>query len=117
MSNLKSPSLPLHSTALSIPQVQADIARLPFSVVEGPDGGCLINVQYCGEVATFTPEQVGSMSLSPSCVVGKRLCHSVPLGRAGWLGGLSHARCGGRGNGLGIYSAVTRLLGRQLGVV
>ncbi|GFR48872.1 hypothetical protein Agub_g10723 [Astrephomene gubernaculifera] len=45
------------------PQVQADIAKLPFTVLEGPDGGCLIRVRYCNEEATFTPEQVMAMVL------------------------------------------------------
>ena len=44
----------------SNPDLQADIAKLPFSVTEAPDGGCLINVQYCGERVSFTPEQVSS---------------------------------------------------------
>ncbi|PNW72223.1 hypothetical protein CHLRE_16g677000v5 [Chlamydomonas reinhardtii] len=43
------------------PQVQEDIARLPFAVIEGPDGGCLIKVRYCNEEAVFTPEQVMAM--------------------------------------------------------
>lgn len=45
------------------PQLQADIAKLPFSVTEGPDGGCLINVTYCNEPASFSPEQVLAMVL------------------------------------------------------
>lgn len=47
----------------SDPQLQKDIALLPFSVTEGPDGGCLINVTYCNEPASFTPEQVMAMLL------------------------------------------------------
>ncbi|EFJ49538.1 heat shock protein Hsp70E [Volvox carteri f. nagariensis] len=45
------------------PLVQADIAKLPFAVLEGPDGGCLIKVRYCNEDAIFTPEQVMAMIL------------------------------------------------------
>ncbi|GLC40661.1 hypothetical protein PLESTB_000035600 [Pleodorina starrii] len=45
------------------PEVQADIAKLPYTVLEGPDGGCLIKVRYCNEEATFTPEQVMAMIL------------------------------------------------------
>lgn len=45
------------------PQLQKDIAKLPFSVTEGPDGGCLINVTYCNEPASFSPEQVLAMVL------------------------------------------------------
>ncbi|GIL79849.1 hypothetical protein Vretimale_12448 [Volvox reticuliferus] len=45
------------------PQVQEDISKLPFAVLEGPDGGCLIKVRYCNEEATFTPEQVMAMIL------------------------------------------------------
>lgn len=52
---------PPHRCPLSPPpQVQEDIARLPFAVIEGPDGGCLIKVRYCNEEAVFTPEQVGA---------------------------------------------------------
>ncbi|KXZ55613.1 hypothetical protein GPECTOR_2g1163 [Gonium pectorale] len=43
------------------PEVQADIAKLPFTVLEGPGGGCLIKVRYCNEDAVFTPEQVMAM--------------------------------------------------------
>lgn len=47
----------------SDPQLQMDIQKLPFSVTEGPDGGCLINVTYCNEPCSFTPEQVMAMIL------------------------------------------------------
>lgn len=47
----------------SDPDVQADIKKLPFAVVAAPDGGCLINVTYCNEPASFTPEQVMAMLL------------------------------------------------------
>ena len=39
-------------------QIQADVDKLPFTVLEGPDGGCLVKVRYCHEDVTFTPEQV-----------------------------------------------------------
>lgn len=45
------------------PAVQTDIAKLPYAVTEGPDGGCLIGVQYQNEHVTFTPEQVMAMVL------------------------------------------------------
>lgn len=45
------------------PAVQADIARLPFKVSEGPDGGCLVHVTFCNEPASFTPEQLMAMVL------------------------------------------------------
>jgi len=45
------------------PSVQADIAKMPFSVTEGPDGGCLINVQFLNEPHTFTPQQLVAMVL------------------------------------------------------
>lgn len=38
--------------------VQEDIARWPFTVTEGPDGGCLVEVDYLGEKQKFTPEQL-----------------------------------------------------------
>ena len=47
----------------SDPDLQADIAKLPFSVTEGPDGNCLINVQYCNERVSFSPEQIMAMIL------------------------------------------------------
>lgn len=43
--------------------LQSDMKKLPFSISEGPDGGCLINVQYCNEPCSFTPEQVMAMIL------------------------------------------------------
>lgn len=45
------------------PDVQADIARLPFKVTEGPDGGCIVHVVYLNEEAQFTPEQLVAMIL------------------------------------------------------
>ena len=47
----------------SDPAVQADIAKLPFSVTEAPDGGCLVNVQFQNEPASFTPQQLMAMIL------------------------------------------------------
>ena len=47
----------------SSPDVQRDIQYLPYKVVEGPDGKCLVGVQYLGEEAFFTPEQVMAMLL------------------------------------------------------
>ncbi len=45
------------------PDVQSDLQRFPFTVKEGPDGGCLVQVQYCNQVATFSPEQIVAMNL------------------------------------------------------
>jgi heat shock 70kDa protein 4 len=45
------------------PEVQADVARLPFTVKPAPDGGCLLEVQYANAVHLFTPEQVVAMAL------------------------------------------------------
>lgn len=54
------------------PCVQTDIARLPFKVTEGPDGGCLINVNYLGENVTYTPEAVMGMILGDVKLIGER---------------------------------------------
>lgn len=45
----------------SDPQVQSDIQKLPYKVLEAPDGGVLVEVQYCNETATFSPEQLLAM--------------------------------------------------------
>ena len=45
------------------PAVQRDIARFPFKVVEAPDGGCLVEVQYLGETRLFSPVQLMGMIL------------------------------------------------------
>eukprot|EP00955_Chlamydomonas_euryale_P026884 283337-Chlamydomonas_euryale.AAC.4 len=45
------------------PQLQEDLKKLPFSVTEAPDGGCLINVTLCNEPITLTPEQCMGMVL------------------------------------------------------
>jgi heat shock protein 4 len=45
------------------PVLQADIAKLPFSVTRAADGGCLLNVMFLGEQAVLTPEQVMAMLL------------------------------------------------------
>lgn len=45
------------------PDVQADLQRFPFMVVEGPDGGCLVRVMFCNQWATFAPEQLIAMNL------------------------------------------------------
>lgn len=39
------------------PQVQTDIAKLPFTVKESADGGCEVEVMYCNEKTTLTAEQ------------------------------------------------------------
>ncbi|KAI8470334.1 MAG: heat shock protein Hsp70E [Monoraphidium minutum] len=43
------------------PALQRDIAKLPFKIVEGPDGGVRVAVRYGGEEAQFTPEQLLAM--------------------------------------------------------
>lgn len=45
------------------PTVQQDIAKLPFKVSEGPNGGCLVELLFCNELHTFTPEQLTAMLL------------------------------------------------------
>ena len=45
----------------SSPDVQRDIKKFPFEVVEGPDGKCLVKVDYLGERKAFTPEQLLAM--------------------------------------------------------
>eukprot|EP00798_Chlamydomonas_sp_ICE-L_P016655 gene16655-22906_t len=45
------------------PQVQQDVSKLPFKVKEAPDGGCLVEVFYGGETATFSPEQLMAIVL------------------------------------------------------
>ena len=45
------------------PAVQRDIARYPFKVVEAPDGGCLVEVQYLEETRQFSPVQLMAMVL------------------------------------------------------
>jgi heat shock protein 4 len=47
----------------SDPQVQADISKLPFTVKEAPDGGVQIEVMYCNERTTFSPEEVMAVVL------------------------------------------------------
>ena len=42
----------------SDPAVQKDLVNFPFKVTEGPDGKCLINVEYLEKPAQFTPEQI-----------------------------------------------------------
>ncbi|CAM6092206.1 unnamed protein product [Calypogeia fissa] len=46
------------------PEVQRDLQLFPFNVTEGPDGGCLFNVQYLNETKSFTPTQILAMVLS-----------------------------------------------------
>ena len=41
--------------------MQTDIASFPFACREGPEDSILIDVQYLGEKATFTPEQLAAM--------------------------------------------------------
>ena len=43
------------------PQLQRDLARLPFKVTEAPGGGVLVHVRYNGEERAFAPEQLLAM--------------------------------------------------------
>lgn len=46
------------------PVVQAEIKTFPFKVVENTKtGGCLVQVNYKGELKSFTPEEVSAMIL------------------------------------------------------
>ncbi|MEW5320355.1 MAG: hypothetical protein WDW38_011432 [Sanguina aurantia] len=47
----------------SDPMLQADIKRMPFNVIEGPDGGLQVEVMYCNEKCKFTPEQLMAIVL------------------------------------------------------
>lgn len=40
------------------PDIQEDIPKMMYAIEEGPDGGCLVNVQFLGERRKLTPEQV-----------------------------------------------------------
>eukprot|EP00475_Leptophrys_vorax_P044321 TRINITY_DN8840_c0_g1_i1.p1 TRINITY_DN8840_c0_g1~~TRINITY_DN8840_c0_g1_i1.p1 ORF type:complete len:844 (+),score=72.22 TRINITY_DN8840_c0_g1_i1:85-2616(+) len=56
----------------SDPEVQKDLAVLPYRCTEGPDGGILINVMYKNEPRTFTPTQILAMILSGLKTVGEK---------------------------------------------
>ena len=43
--------------------VQNDVARFPFSVTAGPEGGCVVNVEFCQQKMSFVPEQLLAMNL------------------------------------------------------
>lgn len=45
----------------SSPAVQQAIASLPFAVKQGQNDSILVDVQYCGDKATFSPEQLLAM--------------------------------------------------------
>lgn len=53
------------------PAVQEDIKDFMFKVVEGPDGGCLIEVMYLNETRRFTPEQVMTSLLKDLKKIGE----------------------------------------------
>lgn len=42
----------------SDPSVQADLPTMPFKVLEGPNGECLVQVEYLDKPTQFTPEQI-----------------------------------------------------------
>lgn len=46
------------------PALQADVARLPFRVTEGPGSAPLVHVRYAGEEAAFLPEQLVAVVLA-----------------------------------------------------
>eukprot|EP00897_Mesotaenium_endlicherianum_P002927 jgi/Mesen1/2662/ME000167S01811 len=56
----------------SDPDVQKDIALLPVSVTEAPDGGCQINVTYLGVKRSFTPTQVLAMLLGNLKIIAEQ---------------------------------------------
>lgn len=46
------------------PVVQQEIKTFPFKVIENPKtGGCLFQVDYRGEIKSFTPEEISAMIL------------------------------------------------------
>jgi molecular chaperone DnaK (HSP70) len=45
------------------PKVKEELKTMPFKVVEGRNGSCAIQVNYKGEVKTFSPEEVSAMIL------------------------------------------------------
>jgi len=47
----------------SSPDLQADLKRFPFTVLEGQRGGCLVQVSYSDQTTTFSPEQLVAMYL------------------------------------------------------
>jgi molecular chaperone DnaK (HSP70) len=47
----------------SDPKVKEELKTMPFKVVEGRNGSCAIQVNYKGEVKTFSPEEVSAMIL------------------------------------------------------
>eukprot|EP00951_Prasinocladus_malaysianus_P048552 scaffold659831_cov50-Prasinocladus_malaysianus.AAC.1 len=75
------------------PDVQEDIAKLPYKVgtapsaylnkaqvTEGPNGECLINVQSLGgEQVTFTPEAVMGMIMADLKAIGERENNNIPI--------------------------------------
>lgn len=46
------------------PKTQEDIRTLPYKVVEGRNGNCVIVVNYKGEEKKFTPEEISAMILT-----------------------------------------------------
>mmetsp|Transcript_5796 Transcript_5796/g.10058 ORF Transcript_5796/g.10058 Transcript_5796/m.10058 type:complete len:782 (+) Transcript_5796:126-2471(+) len=61
------------------PAVQADLERLPLTVTEGPDGGCLINVQFLNESTAFTPEQCMAMVFVDLKAIAKAETNMAPV--------------------------------------
>jgi molecular chaperone DnaK len=45
-------------------EVQNEIKSFPFTVIEGKNGGAIIQLSVNGETKTYTPEQISSMVLS-----------------------------------------------------
>ena len=46
------------------PVIQAELKTFPFKVVEHVNGNCAVQVEYKGELKTFTPEEVSAMILT-----------------------------------------------------
>jgi len=91
------------------PAVQRDIARYPFKVVEAPDGGCLVEVEYLEETRQFSPVQLMAMVLfdnrqvaladgSPvtDCVVTVPVFYAeVRPGNSNWMHRTNRCHCAG----------------------
>lgn len=52
---------------------------MPFTVTEAPNGGCLVHVDYLGEPATFTPEQIVAMLLLDKKAIAERDQDGLPI--------------------------------------
>lgn len=62
----------------SDPSVQADLQYLPFKVTEGPNGGCLFNVEYLDKPAQLTVEQIMATMLVDLKEIAEKE-HNTPI--------------------------------------